>query len=73
MKDIVGNELAIGDAVATDVMSNKTSHLRVGTISAFENEYVRVYYQIEKNGKVLGRSVARKGSGVIKVINGVQA
>lgn len=73
MKDIVGNELAIGDPVATDVMSNKQSHLRVGVISAFEKGYVRVYYKTSNfEGKEIGRSVLRKGSGVIKVVNGVQ-
>lgn len=68
LKDIVGNTFAVGDKVATDVMSYKTSYLRVGEVVGVEPSprgevYVRVRYEASGTR----RSLLRRPSGVVKV------
>lgn len=70
LKDICGTPFAIGDNVATDVCSYKTSHLRVGVATAFDGKYVKVTYQtgdLRVDGKPCTRSVTRRPNGVVKV------
>lgn len=72
MKDICGTPFAIGDLVATDVMSYKQSSLRVGTVTAFDGTWVTVQYELappswRRGAKPRKQSVTRRPTGVVKV------
>lgn len=70
LTDICGTPFAVGDYVATDVCSYKTSYLRVGKATEFDGKYVKVTYETgdtRKDGKPCTRSVTRRPSGVVKV------
>lgn len=62
LKDIVGNTYTIGDKVATDTLSYKRSHLRVGTITEVGPKGVKVYFDVSG-----GRAIWRKPDQVVKV------
>lgn len=68
--DIVGTPFSVGDTVATDTLAYRTSNLRVGKVSAFDGEHVRVPYPDggkKKDGSAAVRSVWRRPQGVVKV------
>ena len=74
MKDIIGNELNIGDTVAFDVLSNKDSYLRVGEITEASYDWrfleirLKVSYTVPQwNGKHVKRSVFRRPNAVAKI------
>lgn len=70
LKDIVGTPYKVGDAVATDVLSYKTSSLRVGVAASFDGKWLKVTYEtgdLRKDGKPRTRSVTRRPHGVVKV------
>ena len=72
MKDITGTPLQVGDKVATDVTYNRSSRLRVGTITATDGKYVTVSYEIPPrqwavSQKPTKRSIQRDPEGVVKV------
>lgn len=72
LKDICGTPFAVGDKVATDIMSYKVSALRIGTVKDFDGCFVTVSYELpprswstsKKPRKV---SVLRRPDGVVKV------
>lgn len=68
MKDIVGNEIALGDSVATDTMAYKCSALRIGTITEVR-ENPRYGHEVKVSYEVRGskKSVWRYPNGVVKV------
>ena len=69
MKDIAGNEIKLGDWVATDTTAYRTSNLRVGTITEVR-ENPRYGNEVKVSYEVRGtkRSVWRYPHGVIKVV-----
>jgi hypothetical protein len=62
LKDICGVPFAVGDWVATDTMSYRTSSLRVGVVTEFDGKKVKVTYKASTQ-----RSVWRRPDGVVKV------
>lgn len=81
MKDMVGNDLKLGDRVATDVLSTKVSHLRVGVINAVEKDHIKIYYKLQSRSydykarkyveKTIARSLWRHPEYVVKVAGGI--
>ncbi|MET4733907.1 hypothetical protein ABIE64_002636 [Thalassospira sp. MBR-102] len=68
-KDLVGNALAVGDTVAFDVLSYRSSSLRCGEIKkitegTFGSHYATIGYQL--HGK--NRTITRLTTTVIKAI-----
>jgi len=69
MKDICGTPFEIGDKVATDVIVDRSSGLRIGVVTAFDGKYVKVSYELKNcwDGKIRKVSVSRLPAGVVKV------
>lgn len=69
-KDIVGNPIQLGDKVATDTMSYRSSSLRIGTLTEWDGKHFMVTYPngtVRKDGKPGRTSVWRRPEGVVKV------
>lgn len=66
-KDIVDNPFTIGDPVATDVTVNKSSSLRVGTVTGVREEPYGTFVKVSYSIKGSNRSVWRGPKGVVKV------
>lgn len=81
MHDMVGNELKLGDRVATDITATKSTRLQVGLISAVDGGDIKISYKLDtrsydyKVGKYVNKqlsiSVWRNSEYVVKVAGGV--
>jgi hypothetical protein len=70
LKDIAGVTFAMGDKVATDITTYKTTRLQVGTVVAFDGKYIKMSYEkTERWGAKRTRNltVSRRPDGVVKV------
>lgn len=64
MKDLLGNELKVGDKVATSVMSYKRDRVAVGVIESIDGAYLSIK---PVEGGTLVRSIIRRPADVVKV------